>query len=73
MATRVTHTPFGDFIGKVDQGVAQYLGIKYALLKDRLSVPEMVHEYGNEPVDATEYGLVTIFPASLGRGEASSC
>ncbi|ORY15879.1 carboxylesteras-like protein [Clohesyomyces aquaticus] len=49
-------TDFGEFRGKNGSGVVQYLGIKYASLKDRLAVPEIVESYGEETVDATEYG-----------------
>lgn len=49
-------TPFGEFNGKKNGGTVQYLGIKYASLKDQLAVPEMVQEYGTEIVDATEFG-----------------
>lgn len=49
-------TPSGTFTGKAGNGVVQYLGVKYASLKDQLSVPEMVQDYGVEVVNATKYG-----------------
>lgn len=49
-------TPFGEFKGKNGDGVVQYLGVKYASLKDQLSVPEMITEYGSETVDAAKFG-----------------
>lgn len=49
-------TPFGEFKGKKKNGIVQYLGIKYASLKDQLAIPEMVKEYGNKVIDATEFG-----------------
>ena len=49
-------TPFGVFTGKNRDGVIQYLGIKYASLKDQLSVPVMIQGYGADVVDATRFG-----------------
>lgn len=49
-------TDFGEFRGKKGDGVTQYLGVKYASLKDQLSVPEMVVDYGSEVVEAVEFG-----------------
>jgi len=49
-------TSFGIFQGKQGDGVFQYRGIKYASLKDQLSVPEMVMTYSNDVIDATPYG-----------------
>jgi carboxylesterase type B len=48
--------PFGEFRGKKKHGCTQYLGIKYASLKDQLAIPEMVKKYGSEVIDATEFG-----------------
>lgn len=33
--------------------MVQYRGIKYALLKDQMAVPELVTEYEPEKVDVT--------------------
>ncbi|KAF2466728.1 carboxylesteras-like protein [Lindgomyces ingoldianus] len=49
-------TAFGEFRGKRSDFVVQYLGIKYASLKDQLSAPEMVDRYESEVVDASEFG-----------------
>lgn len=49
-------THYGEFKGKTGAGVVQYLGIKYASLRNQLSVPEMVESYGNEVIDATKFG-----------------
>ena len=56
MDTDAKRTSFGEFKGKKLDSVIQYLGIKYANLKDRLSVPEMVKDYGIEVVDTTKFG-----------------
>jgi hypothetical protein len=49
-------TPFGVFAGKNGNGVVQFLGISYASLKDQLSVPEMMQDYGADVIDATKFG-----------------
>ncbi|KAF2685791.1 carboxylesteras-like protein [Lentithecium fluviatile CBS 122367] len=56
MMTTIIKTPFGEFKGKNGDGVVQYLGVRYASLKDQLSVPEMVEDYGVDAIDATGYG-----------------
>ncbi|PSN62539.1 para-nitrobenzyl esterase [Corynespora cassiicola Philippines] len=54
--TTTLKTSFATFKGKKQDGVIQYLGVKYASLSNQLSVPEMVTEYGNGIVDATAFG-----------------
>ena len=54
--TTTLKTSFATFRGKKQDGMIQYLGVKYASLSDQLSVPEMVTEYGNGIVDATAFG-----------------
>ncbi|KAF2849258.1 carboxylesteras-like protein [Plenodomus tracheiphilus IPT5] len=49
-------TPCGIFTGKRGDLVTQYLGIKYANLQDQLSTPEMITDYGTDPIDATKIG-----------------
>ncbi|KAF2000989.1 para-nitrobenzyl esterase [Amniculicola lignicola CBS 123094] len=58
--TATMKTSFGVFKGKKGDGVTQYLGVKYANLKDRLAVPELVKQYSDVEVDASEYGPRTI-------------
>jgi hypothetical protein len=55
MITKV-RTYLGEFKGKNGDGVVQYLGIKFASVKDQLSGPEMMLDYGFDNVDATEFG-----------------
>lgn len=55
-------TFFGTFQGKKADGVVQFRGVKYASVKDQLSIPEMVKGYGDEIVDATEFGYHTPLP-----------
>jgi carboxylesterase type B len=56
--SHILQTSFGTFKGKKGDGVVQYRGIKYASVRDQLSVPELVTEYGTDVVDATRYGYV---------------
>jgi carboxylesterase type B len=55
MATTLKSS-IGEFRGVKRDRVVQYLGIKYADLKDQLAVPELVKSYGGEVVDATRFG-----------------
>jgi hypothetical protein len=57
-------TPFGTFQGKHLDGVTQYRGINYAILRDQLSMPEILTEYPNEVIDATHFGSVVSFTFS---------
>jgi carboxylesterase type B len=56
--SHMLQTSFGTFKGKKGDGVTQYRGIKYASVRDQLSVPELVTEYGTDVVDATRYRYV---------------
>jgi carboxylesterase type B len=49
-------TPLGEFKGRKEKGCIQYLGIKYANLKDQMAPPEMIAEYGSGIIDATQFG-----------------
>jgi hypothetical protein len=50
--SHILSTPFGTFKG------TQYRGIKYATVRDQLSAPELVTDYGTDIVDAMHYGYV---------------
>jgi carboxylesterase type B len=52
-------SPFGTFQGKTHDAVTQYRGIKYASVKDQLSVPELVTSYGDDVIDATHFGYLS--------------
>jgi carboxylesterase type B len=59
MTTSTIRTDFGTFIGKNEDGVVQFLGIKYAELEDQLCEPRMKRNYGRSAdhvVDATSFG-----------------
>lgn len=54
--TTTLKSSIGEFKGIKGDGVTQYLGIKYANLKDQLAVPELVKHYSSDIVDATKFG-----------------
>jgi carboxylesterase type B len=56
--SHILQTSIGTFEGKKGDGVVQYRGIKYASVRDQLSVPELMTEYGTDIIDATRYGYV---------------
>jgi hypothetical protein len=49
-------TDFGSFVGREEDGVRRYLGIKYARVRNWLAAPEVVDEYGGGIVNATGFG-----------------
>lgn len=57
----ILKTALGDFRGKKGDGVTQYLGIKYANVKDQLAAPEPFAGYGEGVVNASRYGYVSNF------------
>ncbi|OJJ44966.1 hypothetical protein ASPZODRAFT_153290 [Penicilliopsis zonata CBS 506.65] len=52
----------GEIRGKVGDRVVQYLGVKYAALKNRLAEPELVESRDGEILDATKDGPTTVSP-----------
>ncbi|CZR65553.1 related to carboxylesterase [Phialocephala subalpina] len=57
------HASFGDLTGVSVGGVTQYLGIKYASLKNRLSAAELYDGTPGSSIDATKLGYLS-FPSS---------
>lgn len=51
-------TSLGEIRGKDANGAAQYLGIKYATLKNRLADAELVESREGDVLDATRDGFV---------------
>ncbi|KAF1950331.1 para-nitrobenzyl esterase [Byssothecium circinans] len=49
-------TALGEFTGKAGDEIIQYLGIKYASVKDQLSNPELVTSYETQVIDASSFG-----------------
>jgi carboxylesterase type B len=57
MATQFRHQSLGEIHGRKRDGVIQFLGIKYASLKDRFSGSELFdHNGGNGVIDGTKLG-----------------
>lgn len=57
MASTIKTTSLGEIRGKQDDGVVQYLGLKYASLKNRLADAELVDARNDSSVlDATKDG-----------------
>lgn len=52
----ILKTPFGTFAGYKGDNVIQYRGIKYASVKNQIAVPELVTNYGDATIDATNFG-----------------
>lgn len=48
----------GELEGKSVDGAVQFLGLKYASIKDRLAAPQLVDSYGSGTTDATRFGYV---------------
>jgi hypothetical protein len=56
MSTSLQHSKLGQLNGKVIEGTAQFLGLEYATLKNRLATAELLNKYEQGPIDATKYG-----------------
>ena len=57
MPAQIKHQKLGEIQGREGDGVVQFLGIKYATLKDRFAGSELVDYSGTEKViDATNLG-----------------
>jgi len=56
MSAELQHPLLGPIRGRVADGVVQYLGLKYATLKDRLAASEVCVEYVGQVLDATKFG-----------------
>lgn len=58
MSATLQHTRLGELKGNEVDGVAQFLGLKYANIKDRLAPAVLNNDHGTAPIDATKYGFV---------------
>jgi hypothetical protein len=56
MSTSFRHSDLGELKGVLQHGTAQFLGLKYATLRNRLAAAELAESYGPGPTDATKYG-----------------
>ena len=59
MSAELHHPFLGIVRGRAGDGVVQYLGVKYALLRDRFAEPELCTSYGSKSLDATFLGYTT--------------
>ncbi|KAH7230340.1 carboxylesterase-like protein [Fusarium solani] len=57
------HPSIGRIAGNTAGACTQFLGIKYAQLKDRFASPEPIH-YDGSGIDATKYGPQVVSPPS---------
>jgi len=58
MATTLKTASLGEIQGKDANSVTQYLGIKYATLRNRLAGAELVRSRDGNTLDATRDGYV---------------
>jgi hypothetical protein len=58
MAEIFSHPILGKLVPKSLDGVNQFLGLKYASIKDRLAAPELYSPTSGEVIDATQHGQV---------------
>ncbi|KAF5844230.1 hypothetical protein GGP41_002800 [Bipolaris sorokiniana] len=69
MSATLNHPALGEIKGNQRDGVAQFLGLKYASIKDRFAPPELVDNYGPDNTDATKFGPSPIAPADTIHAE----
>jgi hypothetical protein len=58
MSATLEHEHLGELKGKSVDGAVQFLGLKYASIRDRLAAPQLVDSYGSGTTDATKFGYV---------------
>lgn len=58
MTSRLSTRFLGQIIGRTEDGVTQYLGVKYANLKNRLADAEPIENRDGDALDATNDGFV---------------
>lgn len=56
MATQIKHQSLGEIRGREADGVIQFLGVKYASLKDRFAGSELFEHVGQGVIDGTKLG-----------------
>lgn len=56
MTETIQHPYIGPIVGKIADGIVQFLGIKYATLTDRLGEPQLLSKYDGHEIDATKTG-----------------
>lgn len=56
MTTTLDHPNLGLITGLNLDGVVQFRGVKYASLRDRFAIAELLTDYGHAGIDATKFG-----------------
>ncbi|KAF2442415.1 alpha/beta-hydrolase [Karstenula rhodostoma CBS 690.94] len=62
MTTTYKHKDLGEVKGNSNDGVVQFLGLKYASLENRFAAPSLVTDYGSGHTDATKFGPPPVSP-----------
>jgi hypothetical protein len=60
MTETIEHPLIGVLVGKAEDGIIQFLGVRYASLTDRLAEPELLSHYDGEKIDATKKGYFIV-------------
>ncbi|KAH9878854.1 hypothetical protein J1614_002288 [Plenodomus biglobosus] len=69
MSATLKHAKLGELRGNNVDGVTQFLGLKYATLKNRLASAELVEGYGSQSTDATKFGPPPVSPIGAVNNE----
>lgn len=54
MSVTIKHASLGEIKGNFTNGTAQFLGLKYASLVDRLATADLINSYDSGITDATK-------------------
>jgi hypothetical protein len=60
MPITIQHPGLGEVKGNAADGTAEFLGLQYATIRNRLATAEMISNKGTECIDATSYGYVSM-------------
>ncbi|RAR15774.1 para-nitrobenzyl esterase [Stemphylium lycopersici] len=71
MSATFKHAALGELEGNKVDGSIQFLGLKYASIKDRFAPPELVSDYGSGSTDATKFGPPPVSPVGAVNSEFS--
>ncbi|KAL5447662.1 hypothetical protein PMIN05_001957 [Paraphaeosphaeria minitans] len=63
------HKDLGEIQGNSNNGVVQFLGLKYASLENRFAAPSLVTDYSSGLIDATKFGPPTVSPIGAVNNE----
>ncbi|EOA88727.1 hypothetical protein ACJQWK_06076 [Exserohilum turcicum] len=62
MSATLHHPQLGKVTGNQRDGVAQFLGLKYASVEDRFAAPQLLDKYAAGNIDATQFGPPPVSP-----------